>query len=99
MRWLLRFWRWEHRDLAVVAAALALEGYIACGCAPRPQVVEPAGAPAPPWCFHVTARFDGRYQAGVVCGETEALCGNAQRRAVRWGGVAGLKEVGSCSRR
>jgi hypothetical protein len=67
-------------------------------CAPRPQVAEPTAAPTP-WCFAAVARFDGRDQAAEGCFASQALCGNAQRRAVQWGGVAGVKEVGACRRR
>lgn len=79
---------------------LAVAGIVIaqCGCAPRPQVVEPDHAPVP-WCFAAVARFDGADQAAIGCFASPGLCANAQRRAVRWGGVAGLKEVGACQRR
>lgn len=79
--------------LAAVGIALAL-----AACAPRPQAREPDHAPVP-WCFAAVVRFDGRDHGASGCFETEPLCGNAQRRAVRWGGVAGIKEVGSCQQR
>lgn len=67
------------------------------GCAPRPQAVEPTEQAAP-FCFRAVARFDGKDQAAVGCFATSGLCDNAQRRAMRLGGLAGLREVGTCRR-
>jgi hypothetical protein len=75
----------------IAAALLAL-----AACSPRPQAVEPIASAPTPWCFAATARFNGGDQAAIGCFQTEALCGNAQRRAVKWGGVAGVREVGTC---
>jgi hypothetical protein len=80
--------------LFAVALVLLLA---ACGAAPRAMA-----APVPkatPWCFAAVALFDGRDQAAVGCFETEQLCGNAQRRALRWGGVAGVRAVSACEGR
>jgi hypothetical protein len=81
------FWCW------IAVALLAL-----VGCSPRPQAVEPVATAPTPWCFAATARFNGGDQAAIGCFQTEALCGNAQRRAVKWGGVAGVTQVGACGR-
>jgi hypothetical protein len=78
--------------LAVGIALLA-----ACGAAPQ-ALAAPAPKPTP-WCFAAVALFDGRDQAAVGCFETEQLCGNAQRRALRWGGMAKLRAVGACEGR
>ena len=87
------------RPFAMLTPLLAVTALLLAACGgPRPQAVEPALEPAP-YCFAATARFDGRDQAASGCFETAALCGNAQRRAVRWGGVAGLREVGACRKR
>ena len=64
-------------------------------CASRPRVVEPPPT-VTPWCFRATAVFDGKPQAALGCFATAALCGNAQRRAAKLGGLAGLREVGTC---
>jgi hypothetical protein len=66
-----------------------------CACAARPVVVEPAPS-VTPWCFRATAMFDGKPQAALGCFATASLCGNAQRRAAKLGGLAGLREVGTC---
>jgi hypothetical protein len=91
-----RFWHWEHSALAMLLATLTLE-WLLSGCAPRPQAREPAAAEVP-WCFRAVARFNGTDQAAVGCFATGQLCDNAQRRAVRLGGLAGLREVGTCRR-
>lgn len=65
------------------------------GCSPRPATVEPPRSPTP-WCFRLVFRFDGRDQSALACAETPTLCANAQRRASRWGGAMGAKEVGAC---
>jgi hypothetical protein len=67
-------------------------------CAARPQAVEPAVAPAP-YCFRLNLLGDGRTEAGEACGSTRDVCESVQRRAVRWGGMAGIKRVGACGRK
>lgn len=68
------------------------------GCAPRPQAVEPP-AVATPWCFAVALAWDGRTEAGEACGSTWDVCESVRRRASRFGGMVGIKEVGTCQRR
>jgi hypothetical protein len=65
------------------------------GCAPRPQAVEPVASPVP-FCFAAVARFNGKDQAAQGCFATAELCANAQRRAIRLGGLAGIRTVGAC---
>lgn len=64
-------------------------------CAAQPRIAEPPPVDTP-WCFRAVAKFDGRDLAALGCFESAALCGNAQRRAASLGGMAGLKEVGTC---
>lgn len=65
-------------------------------CSPRPQALEPVAMTPTPHCFRLVFRFEGRDQAAMACAESPALCANAQRRASRWGGAMGAKEVGQC---
>lgn len=74
---------------------LALSLLVAC--APTPKVAEPVRAEAR-HCFFALAKFEGREQVARGCFQTAALCGNAQRRTVRWGGMAGVVSVGRCER-
>ncbi len=57
--------------------------FAACAPAPR-SYTAPEQPSATPWCMRLVFHFD------------EALCLNAQRRALRWGGMAGVREVGGC---
>lgn len=66
-------------------------------CASLPQVTEPKRE-ATPWCFRLSLAWNGRTEAGLACGSTRNVCESVQRRAVRWGGVAGLRQVGACGR-
>jgi hypothetical protein len=67
-------------------------------CAPRPAVVEPA-ATETPWCMAVTLAWNGRSEAGQACGSTRDVCESVRRRAVRYGAIAKITEVGACMRR
>jgi hypothetical protein len=90
--------RATRRGAAAILAPLAAIAVALAACAPPPRPAEPPRAPVP-WCFAAVARFNGADQAAVGCFASSPLCENAQRRAVRWGGVAGIKEVGACRRR
>jgi hypothetical protein len=81
------YWFW------FLSAAVAL---LLVACAPRPRAGEPAHAEGGLWCMRLTLRFDGRDQSALACGETRALCENANRRAKRFGGAAGVTMVGEC---
>lgn len=64
-------------------------------CAPRPRAVEPARSPTP-FCFALRFAFSGKTESAVACASSASLCENAQRRAVRFGGMMGAREVGNC---
>lgn len=66
-----------------------------CACAARPVVVEPAASPTP-HCFALSFAFNGKTETAVACASSAALCANAQRRAVKFGGMMGAREVGQC---
>jgi hypothetical protein len=81
------------------AEAMRLALLIAlAACAARPQAAEPPVAPTP-WCFRLVFAFNGKPESAVACGESLALCQNAQRRAVKFGGLMGAREVGRCQSR
>jgi hypothetical protein len=82
---------------ARILAPIAALGLLLAACAPRPAVVEPAASPTP-HCFSVRLAWDGKTEAGLACGSTADVCESVRRRAARWGGAAGIKEVGSCKR-
>jgi len=87
-------------------ALISAIGYLAvlavllheCSCSSRAQVIEPKRAETP-WCFAVALEWRDGTEAGQVCGSTLDVCESVRRRAVRWGGVAKLREVGACGRR
>jgi hypothetical protein len=83
---------------SALLAPLAAVGLLLAACAPRPQVVEPPRVEAP-YCFAVQLAWDGRTEHGQACGSTSDVCESVRRRAIRWGGVAGLRAVGNCDRR
>jgi hypothetical protein len=92
--------RGEPAPAATVLAPLLAVGIAllaACGAAPR-ALAAPSPAPTP-WCFAAVVRFDGRDHGASGCFETASLCGNAQRRALRFGGIAGVRAVGACEGR
>jgi hypothetical protein len=64
-------------------------------CAAGPRIAEPPPT-GTPWCFALRFSFDGKDESAVACSSSLALCANAQRRAVTWGGAIGAKEVGLC---
>ena len=68
-------------------------------CAARPQAVEPVARAETPWCFSVSMAWDGRTEQGEACAVTKEVCESVQRRARKWGGMAGIKGVSACRAR
>jgi hypothetical protein len=68
---------------------------LATGCTARPQAREPERGETP-WCVSMRLKFDGESESGRVCASRLAVCQNVRSRAVRFGGAAGLTEVGEC---
>jgi hypothetical protein len=65
-------------------------------CAARPVVVEPVATSPTPHCFALSFAFNGKTETAVACASSAALCANAQRRAVKFGGMMGAREVSTC---
>lgn len=74
----------------------ALAILVLVSCAAKPQVLEPVQTTTAPWCFKSIVLFNKKDQVAIGCFESEPLCGNAQRRAIKYGGLAGIKQVGEC---
>jgi len=64
-------------------------------CAARPVVVE-VPATDTPWCFAGRLAVDGKEHAAKACFDSAVMCGRAQRKAQSVGGMAGLRELGTC---
>jgi hypothetical protein len=84
------------RPAAILAPLLAVGIALLAACCAAPRAMA-APSPAPtPWCFAVSLAWDGRTEAGLACGSTLDVCQSAQRRALRWGGMGGVRGVGPC---
>lgn len=84
--------------LVAVAFATAVMLWLECGCAARPEAREPVQA-VTPWCVAMQLSFDGKQESGVACASTLAVCQNVQARAIRFGSMAKITQVGACRRR
>jgi hypothetical protein len=81
----------------IVAAAAMIYVLLASGCYAEPvgdlRPVVPKGPLA--WCFHVKT---GQGNLARLCTEYEATCRWAETGAKKYGGLAGLAEIGTCVR-
>jgi hypothetical protein len=72
-------------------------GLALAACAAARQAAAPRAAAGPAWCFPATVRAkEGRAMVG--CADTEALCRRALNNARLYGAMAGVLELGSCTR-